>query len=185
MSVINYVWILTNNQIQHNYFYLQQSIKNLQDVPSQYLNDIELRPSSLFKDPFYMGQYIVICECYYNNSQYSLISPINLKKRLYEIKQHYYILDHNKKKVLHDITIFIMEITHHLHYCGISLSYNFNLNSNEAVFTLHLSCEKKIWNQLWLSKYIILMCGKQYDYKILFDKMEKDDFICKFDEMKL
>ena len=29
------------------------------------------------------------------------------------------------------------------------------------------------------------MCGKQYNYKILFDKMDKDDFVCKFDNMKL
>lgn len=185
MSHIVYVWVLLNNQIQHKCVHVKKTIQHMNDVPIQYLNHMELRPRSLYKDPFYIGQYIVICECYYNNNPYSCICPKPNKKQLYEIKQHYYILDSENNPNQYDITIFILEITHYLHYCGISLSYHFSLNSNEGLFALHLSCDEKIWNQLWFCKYIILMCGKQYNYKILFDKMDKDNFVCKFDNMKL
>jgi hypothetical protein len=178
---IDYVWVLLNNQIQHKHICIEKNIKHINDVPIQYLENIELIPKNIYKDPFYIGQYIVICECYYKNRPYSSICPKINNKKLYEIKQPYFILNNNE----FDNSIFILEVTHHLHYCGISLSYHFGLNSNEALFALHLSCPEKIWCQIWLCKYIILMCAKQYDYKILFDIMEKEDYIDSFNKMKL
>ena len=62
MSHIVYVWILLNNQIQHKCVHVKKTIQHMNDVPIQYLNHMELRPRSLYKDPFYIGQYIVICE---------------------------------------------------------------------------------------------------------------------------